>query len=497
MLHIRTTKTTSSAIAVQVVKYVNRKMQVLVHIGSAHSKEELQSLKTTASKWIEKFLKQKSLFPSVKNQSSPLVPLTKCQYLGIRYHFVYEMISQIFKRFKFDNLDKILTDLVLIRIVEPASKLQSIKLLKTFFNIKYQRKDFYQKLPQLVLLKDQVETKILKLAQKELNFNFSLVFYDVTTLYFESFKTDELRETGFSKDNKPQQPQVLIGLVVNIEGFPVAYDVFQGKTFEGHTLIPIIVSFKRKYAIKKLTVVADAAMISIDNIQSLKASRLNYIVGARIGNLSKKLLAEISQRLNREDKANIRIETGCGDLVCDFSQKRYLKDKNEMEKQLQKAKDLLNSPTKIKRTKFLSNKGKTSFQLNEKLIGKTTTLLGIKGYYTNLPEDVENSVIINQYHNLWHVEQSFRIAKSDLQMRPIYHFKKEAIYTHILICFMALTVCKYMEIKTDKSTKYIVNHFKNITDARILNTLSKKEFLMRIKLYPEIKTILSKLNLSY
>lgn len=502
MLHIRTTKTTSSAVAVQVVRYVNRQMQVLAHIGSAHNKDELAGLKNAASCWMEKYLKQKSLFASIKDKSQsfsslPLVPLTKCQYLGIRYHFIYKTLSEIFRRFGFDKFDRILIDLVLIRIVEPASKLRSLELLNSYFGIKYHRQDFYRKLSCFSLLKDKAETKILKLAKKELNFHFSLVFYDVTTLYFESFCSDELRELGFSKDNKPQQPQILIGLVVNTEGFPVAYDIFHGKTFEGHTLIPTILKFKRKHNIKKLTVVADAAMISFNNIQLLNDSNLNYIVGARVGNLSRKLIAKISQNLNSQDKANMRIKTLCGDLVCDFSLKRYKKDKSAMEKQLKKAQELLDSPAKIKRTKFLKTENKTNFQLNKELIEKTTQLLGIKGYYTNLSSKIDNKVIVSQYHSLWHVEQSFRLAKSDLQIRPIYHFRKEAIYTHILICFMALTVCKYLEIKTNKSTKYIIDQLKSITDARIYDTLSQKEFLMRIKLTKEIKIILSKLNLSY
>lgn len=395
MLYVRTTKTTSSAIAVQVVKYTNRKMHILAHIGSTHNKEELQSLKISALKWIERISRQQPLFSSTKNKSTNLISLKKCQYLGIRYHFVYEMISQIFNKLKFHQLDKMLTDLVLIRIVEPASKLRSIELLNAFFGIKYLRKNFYQKLPQFISLKNKVETKVLKLAQKELNFDFSLVFYDVTTLYFETFQSDELRKTGFSKDNKPQQPQILIGLIVNSEGFPIAYDVFQGNTFEGHTFIPVISDFKRKHHIKKLTVVADAAMISLDNIQALQASKLHYIVGARIKNLSKKLINKISEKLSKQDKATIRIETEYGNLVCGFSLKRYQKDKFEMEKQLKKAKDLLKTPVKVKRTKFLKNKGKSNFQLNEKLIEKTTKLLGIKGYSDVTLNSTKNTLKFN------------------------------------------------------------------------------------------------------
>src|SRR4030043_2225904 len=144
-------------------------------------------------------------------------------------------------------------DLVIIRIVEPASKLHSLELLDEFFGIKYLRKDFYRYLPEFILLKDKTESKVLTLAKNEFDFDFSLVFYDVTTLYFETFQSDELKKPGFSKDNKSQQPQILIGLIVDAQGFPVAYEIFAGNKFEGHTLIPIISSFKRKHQIEKLT----------------------------------------------------------------------------------------------------------------------------------------------------------------------------------------------------------------------------------------------------
>lgn len=497
MYHIRTTKTSSSATAVQVVKYENRKLIIAAHIGSAHDKEELIVLKKAASSWIEKASKQQSLFLATEQKRSKFALLENCQYLGIRHYFVYEIITQIFARFSFHTLESLLTDLVLMRIIEPASKLYSVELLDELFGIKYSRRDFYRHLPTFGENKDKVTGKTLSFAKKEFNFDFSLVFYDVTSLYFESFQSDDLRKPGFSKDGKSQQPQILIGLVVNSDGFPLAYEIFEGNKFEGHTLIPVISKFKNKHKIDKLTVVADAAMISFKNIEALKANDLSYIVGARMASLPRKLVSDISSQLNCQDGTSIRVKTECGNLVCDFSEKRYRKDKNEMEKQLKKAENLLLNPAIAKRTKFVKNKDKTSFELNTELVERSRSLLGIKGYYTNLPEDISNSTVIKQYHNLWHVELSFRIAKSDLQIRPIYHFKKQSIETHVLICFMALAVCKYMELKTGKSTKQIVRILKSVTDARILNTLTEEEIIMRSEITESVREVLSKLNLPY
>lgn len=495
MYHIRTTKTLSKAVAVQVVRYENRRLIVVAHIGSAHNAAELTVLKKSAVLWIEKEAKQRSLFPLASN----FVRLDHCRYLGARYGFIYEVLNRVIKHFSFCSLtDKqMFLDLIIIRIIEPASKLHSLELLAELFNVKHRRKDFYRCLGEFSLLKDKIENKILALAKKEFNFDFSLVFYDVTTLYFETFQSDELRKPGFSKDNKPQQPQILLGLIVDAQGFPVAYETFKGNEFEGKTFIPVIAALKRKHKIKELTVVADAAMLSLDNVKALKANGLSYIVGARIRNLSGKLIKEINAGLERKNQATIRLKTEHGSLVCDFSQERYRQDKSDLDKQIKKAELLLKNPSQAKRAKFLKGQNKAKLEMNNELIKKTKLLLGIKGYYTNLPKKITNEIIIKQYHNLWRVEQAFRVAKSDLEIRPIYHFKQPAIEVHILICFAALAICKYLEIKTGDSIRQIVKILKSVTDAKIKNTLTGEEITMRSEISADIKQILLKLGLSY
>jgi transposase len=482
MLHIRTVKTASSSTAVQVIRYLNRKRIVVKHIGSAHNQEELLSLKQTAQKWIDRETKQQYLFPAERKTASTLIPLDKLRNLGFRYTFAYEVLMGIFRLMQFHTLEPhFLLYLVLMRIIQPASKLESLELLSEMFGITVKRADFYR-----------------NITQKQFAFDFSIVFYDVTTLYFESFKEDEenFQKPGFSKDNKANQPQIVIGLIVTRDGFPVSYDIFPGNTFEGKTFIPTICKFRDTYKVLNLTVVADAAMISLPNVQSLVANNLSYIVGARVANLKGDQIKEISSRLHMADEASIRITTERGLLVCDFSAKRYQKDKREMEKQIAKAEKLLEKKEDIKRAKFLTNKEKkkTEQMLNTNLIEKTKLLLGIKGYYTNLSNE-SNKTIIDHYHNLWHVELAFRIAKSDLSIRPIYHFKKQTIEVHILICFMALAVCKYIELRTGRSTKAMIKLLKKITDARILNTLTGEEIIIRSDVSEEIQQLLKTLSL--
>jgi transposase len=509
MFTIRKTKTASGATAIQIVRYEQRKKIIVKHIGSAHTANELASLREIAEAWIEKETAQPSLFPKPKERLPTLIPIDKCQYLGFRYTYLYEVLHEVFCRFGWDGLDRLLLDLVLMRIVQPASKLESLDLLSDYFGKTYRRANLYRHIPVFVSLKESIEQSLVSFAQDHLQFDCSFVFYDVTTLYFETHQEDEdtlqgkgLRQAGFSKDNKSSQPQIVIGLMVTREGFPVAYEVFEGDTFEGNTFLPMIRRFKKTYDIKTLTVVADAAMLSLSNIQQLIEHRLRYIVGARIANLKLPEIEQISmalrgsdldlKTLEKREGSSFRIQTDRGLLLCDFSLKRFRKDQREMNKQIAKAQELLQHHQGLKRAKFIKTTGSTQPILHQELIDKTRLLLGIKGYYTNLTE-IDDATIISHYHSLWHVEQAFRIAKSDLAMRPIFHFKKPTIQAHLLICFMALAVCRYMELKTGKSTKKMVKLLKSVTDARLLNLLTNKEIILRSKVSDQLQRLIDSL----
>jgi transposase len=243
--------------------------------------------------------------------------------------------------------------------------------------------------------------------------------------------------------------------------------------------------------------VADAAMISAENIEQLTENNINYIVGARLGNLSNERIEQIDKSITREDDTSIRIKTNNGFLICSYSSVRYRKDKHEMEKQIEKAKHIVENPSKNKKLKFTKSNGQ-KLELNQKLIDKTRKLLGIKGYYTNLKENVlSNKTIMERYHELYRIEQAFRISKNDLQTRPIFHFKEDPIKLHILICFMALAVSKHIELQTNMSIKKFIAESKKVTDARLLNTLTNKEIKIRTKISPDFMKIIQKLNLSH
>lgn len=515
-MKIRTTKTSSGSIAVQVIAYSKRKVKILAHIGSARKEADIMALKKIASAWIHSnsnpqlsFIPQfERSFPAI----SPIVQIDKCEYLGFRYQLLYDVLWNLTVKFKFhllirhkqqvSNAAEIINDLVIARISAPGSKVEAFEFIKDYFGINHSRRDFYRILRELPGLKSDAEAKSIAVAKKYFGFNFSFVFYDLTTLYFESEKDEEgfgLRKIGFSKENKSSNPQIMIGLLVNDQGFPISYQIFPGNKFEGHTLMPSILAIKNKHKIQQMTIVADSAMISDENVRFLKSQSLNYIVAARTANLPITTIEEISKQLNRQDEAIIRIPTESkGDLILSFSKKRYDKEKREMDKHVEKANLYLKRPSSaeiIKRTKFLKGKNQ-GYELNQNLIDKTNLLLGIKGYYTNCDEEkFSNQEIIKHYKNLWNVEKSFRISKSDLKVRPIFHSKQQAIEAHILICFMALAIAKYIEIKTSKSIKAVVKELKKITDARIYDTITKKTFTLRSNINPVTQKMLDPLQI--
>ena len=491
-MKIRVVKTASKAKAVQAVRYQNNKRIIVRHFGSAHNEQELDELLLSAQEWIKDFAGQLSIFPD--DNPNLLLHTNHCSLVGISYNFFYETVSWVQNELGFGDLPDLLRDLALIRIFEPASKLRSLELLGQYFGVAHQRKHYYKIAPGCLMIKEKVEEKVLLFAKKSYSFNFDLLFYDVTTLYFETFTEDELRKNGFSKDNKSQQPQVLVALMVTKEGFPVAYEVFSGNTFEGNTIIPVVTEFILKNNVKGFTIVADAAMISSENIQELKQNSIHYIVGARLGNLSGKLIEEIDRTISRENGKSIRVATENGYLICSHSSVRYRKDKYEMEKQIEKAKYVVQNPGKSKKLKFTKTEGQ-KIRLNQKLIDKTQKLLGIKGYYTDLEESwASNQIIMERYHELYRIEQAFRISKHDLQTRPIFHFKEEPIKLHLLICFMALVISKHIELKTGVPIKKFVAESKKITDARLLNHITNKEINIKGKRTNEMDEILQKLN---
>jgi transposase len=469
-LSLRTTKTKSGATAVQVVQYTNHKIQVIRHLGSSHTDEELASLISAAKIYIAENTPQKSLFEDRK--TSKLLHIDHVRIEGVAHNFARNFLHQCAHKIGL-VLDPLYIDLAIMRIIEPASKRRTLELLLRYFGIQYSGR-IYRTFKNFHKSKEAVERAAFTCAKQMLSENFFLVLYDVTTLYFETHKADDdLRRRGYSKDHKENQPQIVIGLLVTRSGFPLAHEVFHGKTFEGHTMLGILESFAKIHNTVVPTVVADAAMLSADNIAKLKEKGISYIVGARLANAGPGIIAKVSAALRKQDGAMIRIPAKHGDMVCSFSEKRYSKDKHEMDKQIARAKELIGQNETGGRAKFVQKNGAGAVLLNETLIKKTELLLGIKGYCTNIPaHTVSDEQVAAYYRDLWNVEQAFRMSKNDLETRPIFHHKEDAIRAHVLLCFVSLMIGRYLEISTKLSLRSIRDLIWGVTDVCIRDTLS-------------------------
>jgi len=494
MTSIRKTKTGSGATAIQIVKYVNRKIVVLKHIGSAHSPDEIEALLEIAEHWITQNTPQSPLFSKSTRRT---ISLNHSEYTGVIHHFAYSVLSQIAVKIGLTELNNnILLDLAFMRLIEPTSKLRSIKLIQEYFSIRHPERSVYRALPKFKELKTEAERIAVHCASSVLSSNLNFVLYDVTTLYFETFKADELRVPGFSKDNKSNQPQIVIGLLVTSNGFPLGYEVFRGNTFEGHTMLPVLKKFTDTHNVAFPTVVADAAMISRTNIEELKKNKLSYIAGARMANTKPTIIHDIYKKLGQTDGATVRLSTAHGDLICSFSAKRFRKYQAEMNKQIERGKILISKHEPGKRSKFVKKSSKDNiYELDLKLIEKTSLLLGIKGYYTNIPSaTLSNEGIIKHYRDLWHVEQAFRMAKNDLATRPIFHHKEDAVRAHMVVCFVSLMIGKYIEIATGTSLRQVMDALWSVTDAQIVDNLTGEKFSMRSKPTTQVKDFCKKLG---
>ncbi len=483
-LSIRKVRTASGAIAVQIIRYTQGKRIIVRHIGSSHTDEELALLCQEAELAREQISLQPSLF-SIAEKPSKLLHEDHLQLTSVTHSFAYAALKKCSQLCGLDFLHPLYQDLALMRIVEPASKLRTIELLVNYFKVSYSERSVYRLLPKLLEYKDSIEAAAYHTAKEHFEESFTLVLYDVTTLYFESHEpNDELKARGFSKDDKSKQPQIVVGLLVTQQGFPLKHEIYKGNTFEGHTMLDVVKNFQKHCNHSKPIIVADAAMLSQENMEQLEVEGYQYIVGARLANTPSAFIESISSQLKRQNGNITRMSYSnrSYDVICTYSEKRAKKDRYEFDKQIAKAQEVISQQEGGKRAKFVkkSEKHKDSFILNEELKKKAERLIGIKGYCTNIPEGtLSSSRVVDYYHELWHVEQAFRMSKTDLKTRPIFHYVHDSIRAHVLLCFMGLMMGKFLEIKTGLSLRRVRDILWKVQEAHIKDALTGKSIILQ------------------
>ena len=355
--------------------------------------------------------------------------------------------------------DELFRHLVITRLVYPVSKLKTIDYLYKYKGIGINIDKVYRYLDRLH--KEQmslVEQISYRYAMKEVKSEVSIVFYDVTTLYFEAEDEDDLRKTGFSKDGKHQNPQIVLGLLVNAAGFPLGYEIFDGKKFEGHTMLPVIEAFRKRYKLKQLVIVADSGLMSKENIKELTEKGYKFIIGARIKNESGDMKKQILSLQLSDGQSVVLQKQEDQRMVVGYSIQRAKKDKYNRKRGLQKLEKSVSTGRLTK--KQITNRGYNKYL---KLDGEATVTIdydkynedakwdGLKGYLTNTELSKEDVIV--QYKQLWQIEKTFRISKTDLRIRPIFHYLRKRIESHICISFAACVIYRELErrLKAEKS----------------------------------------------
>jgi transposase len=318
----------------------------------------------------------------------------------------------------------------------------------------------------------------------------TLVLYDVTTLYFEIQKEDEYRKSGMSKERR-LEPQIIIGLLVDQNGFPLGLQSFEGNKAETRTILPVIEAFQAQHGLSKVTIVADAAMLSITNLAALTEAGYTYIVGSRMHKVPYDI-AEYQKTAEMVDQQIITMGLVDYRVIYQFRTKRAALDLRNIEKQVTKAKKALCGQIPASRMKFLSVAAKSK-QLNQKLIDKTKALAGIKGYVTNLI--IPDEQVIAHYHKLFQIEATFRMAKSDLRARPIFHQNREAIESHLTIVLAALAISRKIEQKTGISIKQFIKMLRPIRSGIV--SFNGKELLAEAEVPETASVVLNRLSLGH
>lgn len=518
-MYIRVTSTPKSPRkSVKVVESIREGLKVkqvmIHHVGIASTEKEIDKLKQLGLEFIaqeqlrrEKATGQLSLFgeetskerlEAIENQSSKkrgrkrltkLEDLTDSDTVILKnlveeqriVDGLHDIGSHVFAQLGYDELlpgkknIELLLDIVLMRIANPGSKFKAQRLLSNRFARTHDLDAIYRMMDKLYPKINTLKVKTFQRAQKLIPETIDILFFDCTTLYFESTEIDDLRRFGYSKDHRFNTTQLVLALATNSDGLPLGYELFEGNKAEVSTLLACLDSWKEQFNISSVCFVADRAMMSEANLSSLEARGYQYVVAAKLRSMSDELKNDILSEkhyhatlLGNELAWTGEFSYKKRRLVVSWKHSRAKRDAVQREQVINKINKTLGSDGNTQR--LITNKGikkftkteETKTVLDDLKIAEDMTWDGLHGIITNIKE-ASHATILRRYSRLWKIEESFRLNKHTLSMRPIFHFKAERIHTHIAICYMAFAVLRHME--------YIVNLTQKISPQFILEEL--------------------------
>ena len=450
-MFFRKLKNRSGSTSVQIISKERGKYKVVESVGSSNNEQEIQNLIFVAKQKIEQLNTQSKLFIFESDTIVEQV-LDSLGNASIRTVGPEIIFGKIYDGIGFNAIkEELFRHLVIARLTFPLSKLKTIEYLYRFQGVTLDIDAVYRFLDKLNSnLKERVEQIAFAHTLKVLAGKISIVFYDMTTLYFEASDEDDLRKAGFSKDGKHQNPQIFLGLLVGLGGYAIGYDIFEGNIYEGHTLIPFIEKIAAKFNLEKPIIVADSGLLSKDNITALDEKNYEYIIGARLKSESEKIKQQIlDKKLTDGDMLKIKRSANTR-LIVTHANNRAAKDEHNRKRGLQRLEKQIKSGKLTKSSinnkgynKYLKLEGELSIKIDYKKFSQDNAWDGLKGYITNTK--IADKQVIENYKNLWHIEKAFRMSKTDLRIRPIYHRLRHRIEAHICIAFTAYSIYKELE----------------------------------------------------
>ena len=434
---------------------------------------------------LKKLLKlAESLIRKIEEQGLPISPkmdLSKLLHTMTVYDGFGEVVNKLMEftgfgkiiqaaqgKHQFDLAETVKL-IIAQRLDLPSSKLRTYERQQEHGFDEINLQHLYRAMDVIEPLNDKIQTQAFQAACSNANYPVDCFFFDVTTLYFESVVQDDLKDFGFSKDQKHHSVQVVLALVVDREGLPLAYEIFKGNLAETKTLIPVLEQLRSRFSVENVTVVCDRGLASETNVQALQTAKFHFVIATKLRSIAKKHnINDISKYIPLPNQKNIpeseRVLFRSIEhpqykdtwLIATYSPSRAEKDKKDRERLLQKLQNkITDAPNEASVKKVISNAGYkkyttvkigSSVTLNQAAIDADAAWDGFHGIAVANSAKLTTTEALARYRDLWHVEETFRVAKSTLRTRPIFHWVPHRIRAHILLCFMTLFIERLLEL---------------------------------------------------
>ena len=481
----------SGAVKVQIAERRAGRDVVLEHVGTAHDEAELAALMEVARGNL--YPGQGELTLEGVSARPPDGQPATVDITSKSNAVLWRVLQTAYTDLGFDVVDDdAFEQLVLARLIEPTSKADSLRVLRELGIAHASLRTMFRSLARAQERDYRSQIADACFAHAAAVGDISLCLYDVTTLYFEAEDEDSLRKVGYSKERRVD-PQVVVGLLVDRNGFPLEIGCFEGNKAETLTLIPIVNQFRQRHSLEGFVVVADAGMLSAANLKAIDEAGLRFIVGSRVvkapHDLAKhfrwhgtaftdgQVIDTITMRSTAPDPNRVKtraepvwdpaVHPTAWRAVWQYSAKRAARDTRTLALQRNRAQAVVDGDKPAKKVRFVKTTGQQA-TLDQASLDRARDLVGLKGYVTNITSTVMPAgEVITSYHDLWQVEQSFRMSKSDLAARPIYHYLRDSIEAHLTIVFTALAIARDLQVRTGWSIKRIVRALRPLQHVTI------------------------------